>query len=114
MIEEEKINELIEKRLTHLNEDDIESADKIEESITKSIMTYYPLYSIDFIIETLTKFGQAPNLVYDDNGLFAVSGTGLQPVVYDDQKLDGSITVIVESEMWFPTIRKALYHYLKN
>ncbi len=116
LLNEKEINELIEERLAYLNNEDIDDteADNIQTVITKSIMSYFPSYSVDFIIETLTKFGQAPNIVYDDNGMFAVSDCGMQQAVYDDNKIDGAITVIVEKDMWYPTIRKALWDYLKD
>lgn len=69
-------------------------------------------YEVDFIIETLTMFGYAPNIVFDDNGLFAVSGTGSQPIVTGRQKIEGAISVYVEKKQWKKTIRLAIKHYL--
>lgn len=90
-----------------------ERIDEIEREIIYQIKSNYNLYSVDFIIETLTKFGQAPNIVYDDNGMFAVSGNGYQPVVIGDELIEGIVSVFVEKEQWFDTIRKALWHYLQ-
>lgn len=70
--------------------------------------------SVDFIVESLTHLGDAPNIVYDDNGLFAVSGDGYQPVVTGRQKIDGVISVAVEKPWWQKTIRLALTHYLSR
>jgi hypothetical protein len=67
---------------------------------------------VDFILEIFTHLGGAPNLVYDDNGLFAVSGNGYQPVVTGKDKIDGTIHTFVEKRMWKPTIRKAVRYYL--
>jgi hypothetical protein len=67
---------------------------------------------VDFILECLTRFGQAPNVMYDDNGLFAVSSDGFQPVVTGRQRIDGTISVYVNRKQWKKTIRLALKHYL--
>lgn len=74
---------------------------------------FYDL-EVDFIIETLTKLGYAPNVIYDDNGLFAVSGDGYQPVVCGDEKIDGSVIIYVTPDMWKKTIREALKKYLED
>ena len=67
----------------------------------------------DFIIESLTMLGDAPNVLYDDNGMFAISGDGYQPVVYGNKRIEGIITVSVEKNMWKKTIREAIKFYLK-
>jgi hypothetical protein len=69
---------------------------------------------VDFIIESLTHLGDAPNVMYDDNGMFAVSGDGYQPVVFGNQRIEGGLTVVVEKKMWKSTIRKALKYYMQN
>lgn len=102
----------IEKRDQFLDKDNIKDADQIEEMITKELIDNFNDYPVDFIIETLTKFGQAPNLVYDDNGRFAVSSDGYNQVVTDDELIDQPMTIFVEKHMWYKTIREALYHYL--
>lgn len=102
----------IEKRDQLLDTDNIKDADQIEEMITKELIDNFNDYPVDFIIETLTKFGQAPNLVYDDNGRFAVSSDGFNQVVTDDELIDQPMTIFVEKHMWYKTIREALYHYL--
>lgn len=110
-----EINELLENRLILL-ENDYEGklADIIEENIRKAILNNFDNYPIDFIIETLTKFGEAPSIVYDDNGLFAVSSDGYNPVVTGKEKIVGPMTIFVEKKMWKKTIREALLYYLKH
>jgi hypothetical protein len=65
---------------------------------------------VDFIIEELTKLGQAPSLVYDDNGHFAVTGDGYSSVSDDVQ--DAQIFCFVSKSQWKPTIREALEYYM--
>ena len=87
-------------------------SDTMRDRILKDMIEYFNDYAIDEVLETLTRFGNAPCLVYDDNGKFAVSGDGYQPVVTGDEVIDGSVTVVVEGHMWKKTIREAVYHYL--
>jgi len=68
---------------------------------------------VDFIIEELTKLGHAPCLMYDDNGNFAVTGDGFQELS-DDDTCDMSIYTFIKKEQWKPTVREALYDYLKD
>lgn len=88
------------------------------EEYTKQIKDYiiekYNEMPIEFVIETCTRLGEAPNLLYDDNGNFAVSGIGMQPVVTGDERIeDENLCSYVESaSWWFPTIREAVYNYL--
>lgn len=84
----------------------------IQRRITDEFVKRFLGYEVDFILETLTHFGQAPNLVYDDNGMFAVSGEGYQPVVTGKERLQGGLTVFVSKTMWRKTIREALEYYL--
>lgn len=88
--------------------------DEIEKTILVTFKKLFNKYEVDFIIETLTRFGQAPNVVYDDNGLFAVSSVGYQPVVTGKEKIHGSLNVFVERQQWKKSIRAALKHYLTS
>ena len=90
----------------------MKKANQIELSITTSLREHYNEYGVDEIIETLTRFGQAPCLVYDDNGMFAVSSDGYSPMVMDDELIDGGVSVAVEKHMWKKTIREALWYYM--
>ena len=64
----------------------------------------------DFILLELTKLGDAPNVLYDDDGNFAVSGSGMQSVG------EGTVSLmaIVEPEHWKETPREALRYYMKD
>jgi len=67
---------------------------------------------VDLLITADTHLGGAPQLVYDDNGRFAVTSDGYAPLVMDDERIEGSMTAFVEKEMWFSEIRDALKFYL--
>jgi hypothetical protein len=68
----------------------------------------------DFILETYTRLGYAPSLIYDDNGLFAISDNGFNEVVTGREKIEGSFIVFVEKRQWKKTIRQALKHYMNE
>lgn len=105
-----EITDLLIRRET----EDPDTACAIEMAITQELIQNYEHYPVDFIIETLTKFGQAPNLLYDDNGKFAISCVGMQPAVTGDEQLIGEMIFVTEKDQWFDTIRKALWHHLNN
>jgi hypothetical protein len=108
-----EIKDLLKQRDNLLKKDyNSKEADRIESDITRQLKEQFNNYPCDFILETLTHFGQAPNVVYDDNGLFAVSSLGYQPVVAGRQKIEGSLSVFVKKSMWKKTIRDALWYYL--
>lgn len=52
--------------------------------------------------------------MYDDNGMFAVSGDGYQPVVTGRERIDGAMTVVVEKKQWKKTIRQALKYFINS
>lgn len=87
-------------------------SDVIRDLIMGDMIKNFDAYTIEEIIETLTRFGQAPCLMYDDNGKFALSSDGYQPLVTGDELIDGSINVVVNAHMWKKTVREAIYHYL--
>jgi hypothetical protein len=90
------------------------NAQEIGKQIKKEIRENFDNYEVDFILETWTEFGYAPNLIYDDNGMFAVVETAFAPAVYGANKIDGSIVLLVKKKHWKPTIRKALWKYIKK
>jgi len=99
-------------------EDCCDNSDEIDElasQILDEIISRKDDLSIEFIIEQLTYLGQAPNILYDDNGNFAVTGDGFQSIEHIASKEgtgDVSLSFFIEKENWKDTIRKALYYYL--
>lgn len=110
-----QISDLVKERdrLLDIDSKDIK-IDRISKRVENLFKKNCDSYPVDYIIETLTMFGQAPNIVYDDNGKFAISGGGYQPVVSGNQKIHGNIVVFTEPKMWKKTIRAALKYYLNN
>jgi hypothetical protein len=89
--------------------------DEIGNQIRNIIIEEQDNLSVEFIIESLTKLGEAPSILYDDNGHFAVTGDGYQSLPSDDfPKDDISMSFYVEKKKWFRTIRKALKNYLEE
>ena len=118
-MKKEVIEELVKKRARLLKKEDYDSKsktgkeiDEIEDFIRKEFIEDFKGYEVDYILETLTKFGSAPNLIYDDNGFFAITEDGYQQVVIGSQKIEGNFTVYVEKKQWKKTIREALYYHL--
>lgn len=125
---EKKIKQILKERMTYikLREESFDEetlkytvpmpkeVDSMAKEVEKLLKEHFKELPVDFIIETLTHLGQAPNVMYDDNGYFAVSGDGLQEVVYGRKKIEGGMTVIVNKKMWKKTIREALKYYMEN
>jgi len=114
-MEKEKIKTLLNER-DALYETDYThpKVDEIQKEISDAIKKDFDKYEVDFILETWTRFGSAPCLIYDDNGMFAISGDGYQPVVTGKKRIDGAVTTFVKKTQWKKTIRLALKHYINN
>ena len=88
--------------------------DSLGDEILYKINQWRDDLRFEFIIEELTKLGQAPNLLYDDDGRFAITGEGFQNVntSENNENVDMFFEFIVTAECWKETIREALYYYL--
>jgi hypothetical protein len=91
--------------------------DELGKEIRNALDNHTDELDVDFVLESLTKLGCAPQVIYDDNGHFAISGAGMSPVpMTDSGKFESAetFTAFVEPDEWYDTIREALNHYLKN
>ena len=89
--------------------------DELAEKIVKAIKENKNILEVDFIIESLTHLGHAPNILYDDNGHFAISSDGMQSLPKDLNDTDDiSFSCYVEKKYWKKTIRQALIFYLSE
>lgn len=88
--------------------------DELTNEILKYIKLYYEQLPFEFIMEELSKLGQCPNLLNDDNGKWAVTSDGFQNVVYGDEPSDVETSFFVEAKDWKLTPREALLHYLNE
>lgn len=86
--------------------------DTLGREIREEIIEKQDILPVDFMIESLTKLGEAPNILYDDNGNFAITGTGFQSV--SEYVSDVTMSFFVLKEQWFKTIREALKYYLSE
>lgn len=92
--------------------DDDQKIDELAVEIEKSIKLYFNELAFDFIVEQLSNLGQAPNLLYDDNSMWAVTSEGFSSVSLEVSDWEGSF--FVKKEQWRKTPREALYFYLNN
>lgn len=95
-------------------EKDYPEIDFIAEKILEMIRENLDLLNVDFVLEELSHLGWAPQLLYDDNGHWAITDTGFQSVSVDDEPSAVSMAVVVMAEEWKTSPRKALEHYLKE
>ena len=92
--------------------EDEKKIDELASEIEKYIKAYHEQLPFEFIMEQLSNLGQAPNLLYDDNGNWAVTCDGFQSVVMGDEPEDVEMQFMVEAALWKPTPREALIRYL--
>ena len=71
-----QIAEWLDERDQLLNSDNEKEADKIEAKIKKILKEQENTFDCDFILETITRFGGSPSVIYDDNGMWAVLSDG--------------------------------------
>lgn len=108
-----KITALLDERdALYKKDSNSKRVDEIQKEISNAIKKNFDKYEVDFILETWTRFGSAPCLIYDDNGMFAVTGDGYQPIVTGKERIEGNFTVFVEKKQWKKTIRQALKQFI--
>lgn len=111
-------NEFLDKRNDSYDEEtmkyqyDPEEIDSLGDNIIELILAGKENLPFEFIMEQLTMLGQAPSLLYDDNGNFAISGDGMQEI--STEPSDIWLSHFIKKDDWKPTIREALYHYLSD
>ena len=86
------------------------NVDEITNTILDLIKEHRDLLCLEFILEELTKLGWCPNLIYDDNGHFAISCDSYGQV--NEEVDDMTTTVFASKDHWKPTIREALNYFL--
>lgn len=102
--------ELIDQEETLENDKKIdEYADKILALINEG----KDQLEFEFIFEQLTRLGEAPCLLYDDNGHWAIISDGFCTVVLDEP-IDWEACFFIKKEDWCDNIRTALAKYLSN
>jgi len=91
------------------------AADQLQYEVLEIIKHEFDNLDFDFMFITVTNFGWSPNLVYDGNGMFQVSGDSFMKTVFDDSKPeDFPITVLTDKDCWFKTPREAFKHFLNS
>jgi hypothetical protein len=88
--------------------------DEIKNEIIELIFKNESSLSVECIIETLTHLGCAPNILYDDNGHFAITDEGFQSICSGDEPDDVELSFKVEKKFWKDSIKEALDTYLEN
>lgn len=91
-----------------------EEIDELSEKIKERIIVNYERLPFEFIMEELSKLGQCPNLLYDDNGNWAVTDEGFQNIAHGDEPIDIETHFFIKAELWKPTPREALKYYLTH
>ena len=92
--------------------EDEKKIDELATEIEKYIKNYFDSLPFDFVIEQLSNLGQAPCLIYDDNGHWAVTGSGYASVSLEVDDWEGSF--FVKKNEWKNSPKEALYNYINT
>lgn len=68
--------------------------------------------TVETALEKLADIGYTPNLLYDDNGHWAVKFDGFQTLPMTDEPQDIGMTFMVEAHEWKDSVYDALIHAL--
>jgi len=116
----DEIAKLLEERSLILDETpDDERVDLLSEKIWTLLAARQDFLPVEFIIESLTKLGSAPSILYDDNGHFTIGGDGSQNLPTVEEGFETKETYfegswVVKPGGWKKTIREALKTYFKE
>lgn len=84
--------------------------------VIQHMKDYRSTLAFERLFEALTAIGLAPALVYDDNGMFAISDCGLSKFKKADEKtLCGHrvhCNVYADENLWRPNVRAAMNAYI--
>jgi len=111
--------DLIQKREASWNEEKFDYEEPYEKEIDdlgNQIFDYLKKYRqflpFEFIFEELTKLGHSPNLLYDDNGHFAMVSDGYQSI--SEEIADTEMAFLVTKRYWKNSVKEALDFYLDD
>jgi hypothetical protein len=65
-------------------------------------------------LETLAKIDCSPGLFNDHNGHWAVAFSGFQEIPFSSDPESISVSIFIEKECWYPSIREALIYAIEN
>jgi hypothetical protein len=91
-----------------------EEIDELGEQIAELIYQFHLSLPFEFILEELTKLGDAPSLIYDDDGHFAIETEGYQQINTGDVPIDMEFQFWVTADKWKETPREALSYYINK
>ena len=106
--------ELIEKEQRNdASEEEIKQIDQLSNQIVERIKESFDNLSFEFILDQLSRLGDAPCLLYDDDGHWSITSDGIATISIDGP-LDWRGSFSVAKKDWYNTPREALFNYLKT
>ena len=93
--------------------EEIEQIDNLANEIGNWLQKYQLFLPFEFIMEQLSRLGDAPSLLYDDDGHWCVTSDGFQNVIVDGPA-DWEGVFTISKELWKNTPREALEAYLSQ
>jgi len=94
--------------------EELKQIDDLANDIRNRIKSWFDSLPFDFIMKQLSRLGEAPNLLYDDNGHWAVTSDGYQNVVFGEEPEDVETSFFIKAKQWKTTPKEALQYYINE
>jgi len=111
-----EIKELIKTRQGFFDSDDeITDEKKVDEyavKINEHLKQYIDELDPDFVLDSVTHLGCWPQLIYDDDGHWAVSEEGISNVIDTTKETYQQTTTVSDNKSWKDNIRDAVKYYI--
>lgn len=92
---------------------DSPDTDALMDKIRAGVIESWKTLPLEVIFEALTSIGDAPSLLYDDNGKFAVLSDGTQEL-YSADHGGFRCTWVGDKTNWKPSVREAVGDYIER
>lgn len=116
MNQKEKIKKLIEERSKLFDSEgemlDEEEIDAYAKVIEKKLEVYIDILEPDFVLEAVTHLGWLPQLIYDDDGHWAVTEQGVSNVVDVFEEDYQQVSSVTDKKAWKDNIKDAVKYYI--
>ncbi len=89
--------------------------DAIDKEIIELLQQHFDLLDGLYILVILSHLGAAPNLVYDDDGMWAITTGGFSSIPNKEMEFYSvDLTFVIEKEEWFSDPKEAIKYTLNN
>lgn len=96
------------------NEKNAKKIDFLASNILNLISFGFDDLNFEFIVHHLSRLGMSVNLLYDDNGNWAIGSDGFQNISPDSEPTDTDMYFYIPKKSWQSSPSKALKYFLDD